>query len=264
MQRALELEHSLREAIDAKQFTLVYQPQVNLKTLEIVGVEALLRWEHPEQGTIAPAEFLPVAERTGLIVPIGSWVIRAACSQRARWNATGVTRFPVSVNVSAEQMAHGGLAEEFWSALDTFGLKANEICCEVTESCVIRNATEARHELEHVRHLGHRVAIDDFGTGYSCFSTLSEFPIDVIKIDRSFVSGIMRDPKKRSIVAAILSLAESLGLDTIAEGIETEEELERLRALGCAKAQGYLFARPLHPDALVDWLSSRQAPTRMD
>jgi diguanylate cyclase (GGDEF)-like protein len=258
-QRALELEHALREAIDAKQFALVYQPQVDFRTLEIVGAEALLRWKHPDQGLISPGEFLPVAERTGLIVPIGSWVIRAACSQRALWNAAGVTAFPISVNVSAEQIAHGGLAEEFLDALQTFGLRAGEICCEVTETCVIRNATDARHELERVRQAGHRVAIDDFGTGYSCFSTLSEFPIDVIKIDRSFVSGIMRDPKKRSIVAAILSLAESLGLDTIAEGIETEEQLDRLRALGCAKAQGYIFARPLDPDALVEWLAARQA-----
>jgi len=258
-QGEMELERELRQAIENKEFVLYFQPQIDLESLQIVGAEALIRWEHPERGCLSPFHFLPIAERTGLIVPIGSWVIQATCEHRARWNAMGLPPFPVSLNVSAEQFASGQVAEQLWRSLDTLGLRGAEILCEVTETSMIRKAAETSRQLDEIRQLGACVALDDFGTGYSSLTTLSEFSIDVIKIDRSFVSGITTDAKKLSIVAGIVALAESLGLDTVAEGIETEEELALARDLGCAKGQGYLFAKPLAPDDFESFVRARSA-----
>jgi diguanylate cyclase (GGDEF)-like protein len=255
-QRGLEIERALRSAIEHKQFMLFYQPLLDLSTGEVVGAEALLRWKHPERGMVPPLDFIPIAERTGLIVPIGSWVIRSACSQRAAWNATGMPRFPISLNVSAEQFRHEQVSEQLWSALEEFGLDGGDIHCEVTESCLMSDALDACRQLEHMRRLGVRVSIDDFGTGYSSLSALSQFPIDILKVDRSFVAGV-GDKKKLSIVGAILALAESLGLDTVAEGIETEPQRALLRELGCSKGQGYLIAKPLPPDEFATWVSAR-------
>ena len=230
-QLALEIERELRSAIERKELMLYYQPYIELGTGEVVGAEALLRWRHHERGMIPPLDFIPIAERTGLIAPIGSWVIRSACAQRASWNATGLPRFPISLNVSAEQFRHEQVGDQLWSALEEFGLDGADIQCEVTESCLMSDALDACRQLERMRELGVRVSIDDFGTGYSSLSALSQFPIDVLKIDRSFVAGV-GDKKKLSIVSAILALAESLGLDTVAEGIETEPP-----ALAAARAR---------------------------
>jgi diguanylate cyclase (GGDEF)-like protein len=255
-QRALEIERELRGAIEHKELMLYYQPYIELASGEVVGAEALLRWKHRDRGMIPPLDFIPIAERTGLIAPIGSWVIRSACAQRASWNASGLPRFPISLNVSAEQFRHEQVSEQLWSALEEFSLDGADIQCEVTESCLMSDALDACRQLERMRELGVRVSIDDFGTGYSSLSALSQFPIDVLKIDRSFVAGV-GDKKKLSIVGAILALAESLGLDTVAEGIETEPQRSLLRELGCAKGQGYLIAKPLPHDEFATWVSAR-------
>jgi len=257
--RAIEVERDLRRAIDEKQFFLVVQPQLSLETGDVVGAEALLRWNHPERGMVSPLEFLPVAERTGLIVPIGTWVIHAACAERARWNTAGLPHFPIAVNVSAEQFRNAQVVDLMWSAIEEHHLAGNEIQCEVTESCTMSDAADARRQLERMRERGIRVSIDDFGTGYSSLSALAQFPIDVVKIDRSFVSGVTHDKKKLSIVSAIIALGDSLGLDTVAEGIETDAQRSILRELGCAKAQGYLFAKPMPCDAFATWVSARIA-----
>jgi EAL domain-containing protein (putative c-di-GMP-specific phosphodiesterase class I) len=254
--RALDTERELRSAIERKELLLYYQPQLDLASGEVVGAEALLRWNHRERGMIPPLDFVPIAERTGLIAPIGAWVMRSACAQRASWNATGLPRFPISLNVSAEQFRHEQVGEQLWSALEEFALDGSDIQCEVTESSLMSDALDACRQLERMRELGVRVSIDDFGTGYSSLSALSQFPIDVLKIDRSFVAGV-GDKKKLSIVSAILALAESLGLDTVAEGIETEPQRSLLRELGCSKGQGYLIARPLPPDEFATWVSAR-------
>jgi diguanylate cyclase (GGDEF)-like protein len=254
--RALDIERELRGAIERKELTLFYQPYIELLSGEVVGAEALLRWRHHERGMIPPLDFIPIAERTGLITPIGSWVIQSACAQRAAWNATGLPRFPISLNVSAEQFRHEQVGEQLWTALEQFGLDGGDIQCEVTESCLMSDALDACRQLERMREVGVRVSIDDFGTGYSSLSALSQFPIDVLKIDRSFVAGV-GDKKKLSIVSAILALADSLGLDTVAEGIETEPQRSLLRELGCSKGQGYLIAKPLPPDELATWVSAR-------
>jgi diguanylate cyclase (GGDEF)-like protein len=254
--RALDIERELRGAIERKELSLFYQPYIDLQSGEVVGAEALLRWKHHERGMIPPLDFIPIAERTGLITPIGSWVIRGACAQRASWNATGMPRFPISLNVSAEQFRHEQVGEQLWSALEEFGIDGGDIQCEVTESCLMSDALDACRQLERMRELGVRVSIDDFGTGYSSLSALSQFPIDVLKIDRSFVAGV-GDKKKLSIVSAILALAESLGLDTVAEGIETEPQRSLLRELGCSKGQGYLIAKPLPPEEFATWVSAR-------
>jgi len=256
-QGEMEIERELRLAIERKEFVLHFQPQLDLANLRVVGAEALIRWEHPERGCLAPFHFLSVAERTGLIAPIGSWVIQAVCEQRARWDAEGLPRFPVALNVSAEQFASGHVASQLRQALESLQMNGNEIHCEVTETCMIRKAQETLDQLEELRQLGARIALDDFGTGYSSLTTLSKFPIDVIKIDRSFVSGIGSDPKKLSIVAGIVALAESLGLDTVAEGIETEDELALVRDLGCARGQGYLFSKPLPVADFELWVRGR-------
>jgi len=258
-QGEIEVERELRLAIEHKEFVLYFQPQLDLASLRVVGVEALIRWDHPERGCLSPFHFLPLAERTGLIIPIGSWVIQASCEQRAHWNAAGMPPFPISLNVSAEQFASGLVARQLRNTLEGLSLNGAEIHCEVTETCMIRKAKETREQLEELRRLGIRIALDDFGTGYSSLTTLGEFSIDVIKIDRSFVSGIGSDPKKLSIVAGIVALAESLGLDTVAEGIETEDELALVRDLGCKRGQGYLFSKPLPAAELEAWLRARGA-----
>ncbi len=255
-QRALDIARELRGAIDHKELMLHYQPYIELSSGEVVGAEALLRWKHRDRGMIPPLDFIPIAERTGLIAPIGSWVIRSAAAQRASWNASGLPRFPISLNVSAEQFRHEQVSEQLWSALEEFSLDGADIQCEVTESCLMSDTLDACRQLERMRELGVRVSIDDFGTGYSSLSALSQFPIDVLKIDRSFVAGV-GEKKKLSIVGAILALAESLGLDTVAEGIETETQRSLLRELGCSKGQGYLIARPLPPDEFATWVSAR-------
>ncbi|MFC4639598.1 EAL domain-containing protein [Deinococcus hohokamensis] len=240
----LQLANHLRRAIELDELELHYQPQVNLADGTLSGMEALLRWRHPLLGLVSPLRFIPVAEETGLIIPIGEWVLREACRQGVRWRAEGHAPFRLAVNVSALQFEREDFIETVASALAETGFPADWLELELTESVVMRNVEESARRMTQLRELGVSIAVDDFGTGYSSLSYLPRLPLNVLKIDRSFVSNLGQDSASLPVVRAITSLAQNLGLLTIAEGIETEQEWEVLRDLGCEVGQGYLFARP--------------------
>lgn len=242
----LELEADLRQAIDRGELSLVYQPLVDLDTLALHGVESLLRWEHPVHGNISPAQFIPIAEEAGLIAVIGQWVLREATRQAREWrDATGVPIL-VGVNISGPHIQQGRLLDDVQDAVRRAGIDPSQLAVEITESTLIHRGDEVLEALRRLRGAGVTLALDDFGTGYSSLSYLQRFPIDVLKIDKSFIEGIAADDADPRLVRAIMALGESLNLRTVAEGIETREQLEALRALGCTMGQGYLFARPMH------------------
>jgi len=243
------LEALLREALERRGFTLEFQPIVDLRTGTMAGAEALIRWHHPAQGPLASADFLLAAEQTGLIVPIGRWVLDEACGQLTRWRAALGSSAPgwVSVNVSARQFQDPSLVGDVERAIRDHGLRPSDLILELTENLVIEDAEGTIERLETLRALGVRLAIDDFGTGYSSLSYLHRLPVEIVKIDRSFVTDMDGSPKRSAFVHAIVALAGSLGLRTIAEGIETEAQARSLRALGCELGQGYEFSRPLAP-----------------
>jgi EAL domain-containing protein (putative c-di-GMP-specific phosphodiesterase class I) len=225
----------------------------------IVGVEALLRWRHPEQGLLSPAEFIPLAEESQLILPIGSWVIREACSQLAAWRreAPGVADLEMCINVSARQLASGDLASVVSAAVAEHDLDPTRLCLEITESVLMEDADFYLAALRELLRVGVRVAVDDFGIGYSSLAYLRRFPIDVLKLDRAFIEGLgtgVQRSQARAIVRAVIELAHSLNLTLVAEGIETADQAAALRRLGCDHGQGYWFARPQPPEALLDML----------
>ncbi|THF60799.1 EAL domain-containing protein [Pseudothauera nasutitermitis] len=254
----LNLERKLRQALRHGEFELWYQPQLSAAGGRITGVEALARWHHPEDGPIPPARFIPLAEETGLIVPLGHWVLHEACRQARAWMDEGLAPLRISVNLSARQLMHAGLADAIAEALADSRLPAGLLELEITESAVMERPDDATEVLQGLKRLGVRLAIDDFGTGYSSLSYLKLFPLDHLKIDRSFVSDIEHDANDAAIVAAAVSLAHSLGLSVIAEGVESAEQVARLAGLGCDELQGYHFSRPLPAGLLVDWLRVRQ------
>ncbi|MCA1740801.1 MAG: GGDEF domain-containing phosphodiesterase, partial [Actinobacteria bacterium] len=231
----LELESDLRHALEREEFRVYYQPKVSLESGEIVAMEALLRWEHPERGLVLPAQFLPVAEETDLIVPIGRWVLEEACRQAHRWHARFPNRSPlkVCVNLLAKQFQHHALAEEVGAALRETGLDPATLDLEITESVVMENAPSTLATLKKLKELGVNLAIDDFGTGYSSLSYLRRFPVDFLKIDRSITQGLGEDPKNEAIVSAVVTLAHALDERVVAEGVETEAQLACLREIGC-------------------------------
>jgi len=251
--RTLRLQNDLRLALARGQLGLVYQPQVRLADGKLLGVEALLRWHHPELGPISPAEFIPIAESTGLILAIGEWVLRQALQQLRLWDATGLEPFQVAVNLSALQFRDALLAQRVQALLLDGGLPAQRLELEITESCTMGNPEGAIATTEQLRRLCIEVSIDDFGTGYSSLSYLKRFKVAKLKIDQSFVRDLHVDPDDRAIVRAIIGLADHLGMRTVAEGVETAEQLAWLREHGCNAAQGYFFSRPLPPDALQTW-----------
>jgi EAL domain-containing protein (putative c-di-GMP-specific phosphodiesterase class I) len=234
-------EAALRHAVDAGELVVHFQPELSVDTTEIVGVEALVRWERPGIGMVSPAEFIPIAEETGLIVPLGSWVLREACRQAREFDDG---RLIVRVNVSARQLTEPSLCDVVTTALAESGLPAERLCLEVTESVVMEDAERSIAALDALRELGISIALDDFGTGYSSLSYLRRLPIDGLKIDRSFVRGLGHEAEDESIVASVIELARSLGVEVTAEGVETTEQHERLREGGCDTMQGFLFARP--------------------
>ncbi|WP_372788522.1 putative bifunctional diguanylate cyclase/phosphodiesterase [Paraconexibacter sp.] len=241
----LEHEHRLHRALHQHEFVLHYQPQVRMTTGVVAGVEALVRWEHPERGLVPPGDFISSAEETGLIIPLGAWVLEAACRQSAAWaHALGERSPVVSVNLSARQIAHPDLVATVAEVLERTGADPATICLEVTETAVMQDLEAAVCVLNEVKALGLTLAIDDFGTGYSSLRALQRFPFDTVKIDRSFVSGVQDSEQAAAIVSAIVSLSHALGLRTVAEGVEEVGQVERLRALGCDVAQGFFYARP--------------------
>lgn len=245
----LSLENELRRAAEMEEFQVYYQPMVSISTGEVVGFEALLRWEHPERGLLLPDSFISLAEETGLIVPIGRWVLREACRQAREWGEARdplVPRPPtLSVNLSGLQFHYPGLAREVSYVLDQSALEPDALMLEITESVAMEDAEPAMQSLAKLKSLGVKLAIDDFGTGYSSLSYLRNFPVDRLKIDRSFVEALGHSLGDNTIVAGMIGLAKGLGIEVVAEGLETEEQLRQLRRLGCDIVQGYKFWKPL-------------------
>jgi EAL domain-containing protein (putative c-di-GMP-specific phosphodiesterase class I) len=237
----------LRRALEQKQFVLYYQPEVELSTLKIIGLEALIRWEHPERGLVPPSDFIPLAEESELILPIGDWVLAEACSQIHKWCVEDISHVSlrVGVNLSARQFSRVGLADHVEALLVQTGISSRQLGLEMTESSLIPNMNTALGVLGSLRRLGVSLLMDDFGTGYSSLNNLHSFPFDVLKVDRSFVSRMSEGDQPLQIVRTIVELARVLGMTVVAEGIETLEQYRMLRGMGCRLGQGFLFAKPL-------------------
>ncbi|MBD0313464.1 MAG: bifunctional diguanylate cyclase/phosphodiesterase, partial [Microcoleus sp. T3-bin5] len=241
----LALQTSLRYALERKELQVYYQPQVNLQTGQIVGAEALVRWHHPERGLVSPDKFIPIAEETGLIIPIGEWVLQTACKQTKIWQTAGFSSLRIAVNLSSRQFTQIDLRTQLVQILMETGLDPKSIELELTESMLVQNTEVAIRRLNALKALGVQIAIDDFGTGYSSLSYLQQFPFDILKIDRCFVRNITENSNNAAITKAIIEMAKSLNLKLIAEGVETEAELSFVCEHQCDGMQGYLFSRPV-------------------
>jgi EAL domain-containing protein (putative c-di-GMP-specific phosphodiesterase class I) len=252
----LTLETELRRDIERGNLTLAFQPIIDLGSDCVAGVEALVRWPHPERGLLPPNEFIPLAEATGLIVPLGRWVLREACRLGASWrmmladNAT----FTVAVNISGYQLQNPELTDDIVAALERSGLPPSFLMLEITESTVARDGDAARDRLRTLKSLGVQLAIDDFGMGYSSLSSLERFPIDVLKIDKAFVGHVGADGSRRSLARMIVALGDALSLRTIAEGVERPEQIAALSSMGCSYAQGFYYSRPVSPAEITQMI----------
>jgi diguanylate cyclase (GGDEF)-like protein len=246
----LDLENALRRAIKREEFLVHYQPLVRLDRGEVVAVEALVRWEHPERGLLDPGEFVPVAEESGLVIPMGEQVLRQACLTAKRWQEEHpcVPPLVMSVNLSARQLFCPDLAETVEEALGEAGLEARSLVLDITETVYVRTLEYSTGALERLREMGVGISIDDFGTGYSSLSYLKRLPADALKIDRSFVAGLGEDAEDTAIVGMVVNLAHTLGMEVVAEGVETTEQAALLKEMGCDLAQGFLFSKPLPPE----------------
>jgi EAL domain-containing protein (putative c-di-GMP-specific phosphodiesterase class I) len=238
----LSLESSLSRAVERNEFTLHYQPKVNIVSGHITGMEALLRWQHPELGWISPARFIPLAEENGLIMPIGAWVLKTACAQNQAWQRQGLRRLRVAVNLSARQLGVDSLPQDIDAVLRESRLEAKDLELEITESMVMSNPKQALNMLRQLKDMGIHLAIDDFGTGYSSLAYLKRFPVDSVKVDRSFVEDLPGDVESVAIAQAIIAMAHSLRMKVVAEGVETEAQLRFLRGEGCDEIQGHHFS----------------------
>jgi diguanylate cyclase (GGDEF)-like protein len=254
----LTIEAGLRHALEREEFCLHYQPKLDVATRKIVGVEALLRWTHPEMGLLPPVQFIPLAEETGLIVPIGRWVLQAACAQNMAWQRAGLPPMSMAVNVSPRQFSDENLLHDIDTALAVSGMDPKLLQIEITESMVMLNVEQAIEILDAIQSRGVRLAIDDFGTGYSSMSTLKRFPIDTIKIDRSFVRELPHNSEDKAIAQAIISMGKALGLTIVAEGVETIEQDDFLRDHACDEIQGFLFSKPVSADEMAELLGSSE------
>jgi len=254
----LELENSLRRALRQQEFSLWYQPQVNLADGRVTGLEALLRWHHPELGIVPPGLFIPTCEEIGLILPLGEWVLRSACRQAKAWVEAGYPPICIAVNLSVMQFRQNDLVQRVRAILEETAVDPACLELELTESMIMEDAEGTVRTLRQLKDIGLRLAIDDFGTGYSSLSYLSSFPIDRIKIAQRFMADVTGDPRNAAIVETIIAIARSLGIEVIAEGVETAQELEFLRSRGCDDLQGYYFSRPIPSDAVTarldEWL----------
>jgi EAL domain-containing protein (putative c-di-GMP-specific phosphodiesterase class I) len=256
-----ELEHDLADAIDKRELVLQYQPIVELSTGRANGFEALVRWQHPTRGMLAPDEFIPIAEETGLIVPLGRWVLNRACRDLANWTQTypQAVRLYVSVNLSAHQLQDPHIVADVQAALADSALEPSRLVLEITETALMHDMQAALARLNALKALGIRLSVDDFGTGYSSLSYLRQFPIDTVKIDKSFVDEVYSGADDATFVGAILRLSEALHLDTLAEGIETQDQANTLKQLGCHLGQGYHYAKPLDPSDIAELLRTQTA-----
>jgi EAL domain-containing protein (putative c-di-GMP-specific phosphodiesterase class I) len=261
--RAVErqsIEASLREAIENDEFVLHYQPKVDLETGAITGAEALIRWTHPTRGVLSPDQFVPIAEDSGLIRQIGTWVLREACRQARSWLDQGLPPITMAVNVSASELSDETYVQRLFATLSETGMEPDFLELELTESVLMKHAHSAAIILQALRRTGIRVALDDFGTGYSSLSYLRDFPIDSVKIDRSFVNEVTSLQEDTSIVKAVISMAQSLGLRVVAEGVENLDQFQFLRAHSCDEAQGFLFSQAVPPDEFATLLESGGNP----
>jgi diguanylate cyclase (GGDEF)-like protein len=253
-QDRVELEMDLKDALDADQFYLLYQPTLDLKSEVITGFEALIRWRHPVRGIVAPDAFIPLAEHTGLIVPIGRWVLETACEQAAAWRRRGC-ELGMSINVSARQLDQPGFLQEVIDVLAVTEIDPASLTIEITETVLMRDPEAATHRLAALKAIGVRVAIDDFGTGYSSLAYLRQFPVDALKIDRSFISAIATSSESKALIHTLVQLGKALGLETVGEGIEERAQLRQLQREECDSGQGFFFARPLAVEAVEDLLA---------
>lgn len=257
----LAMETNLRRAIERKEFFLHYQAKRDIKRNVITGVEALLRWNNDELGNVSPAEFIPVAEETGLIVEIGKWVLRTACAQNIAWQRQGLPPICMAVNLSVRQFADPGLLHDIATVLQETGMKPNLLELEITEGMVVQHPAQAARLLADIKQMGVRLAIDDFGTGYSSLGQLKNFPIDTLKVDRSFIRDVASEPSDQAITEAIIAMGKALSLTVVAEGVETVEQEDFLRKHACDEMQGFYFSRPVSPDALAALLRSHSEST---
>ena len=260
-----ELNTDLQKGLDQGQFVVHYQPILDLAAEELQGVEALVRWQHPERGLLAPDEFIPVAEQSGLIVPLGTWVLREACRQVQAWREEFPDRKPsVSVNLSPRQLYEPDLVAQVRAVLEETGFDPGGLILEITEGALLQGVEETKRKLADLKQLGVRLAIDDFGNGSTTLAYLGEFPVDILKIDRSFIRGMCDNPEGRILVQAILDLARALKLDTVAEGIELKEQRTELLTSGCASGQGFFFAEPVAPEQIAGLLDGGELSVRSD
>jgi diguanylate cyclase (GGDEF)-like protein len=253
------LQEELRNAVARSEFTLLYQPQVDLRTGRVFAVEALIRWNHPTLGMVSPMKFIPLAEETGLIVPIGDWVLHEACRQNKAWQVAGVPYMNICVNVSARQFKGKNLIASVLSALNDSGLDAKFLELEMTESLVMQNVEQAVATMKELQGLGVQLSIDDFGTGYSSLSALKTFPIARLKIDRSFINELDSNENDRAVASAVISLGQKLNLRVIAEGVETDEQIAFLREHNCDEIQGFRFSRPIDARTIEELLTKPSA-----
>ncbi len=258
----LALESSLRKALERQEFFLHYQPKFNITTGRVTSVEALVRWHHPDMGVVMPTQFIPLAEETGLIAPLGEWVLRTACAQNKAWQDAGYPAMRIAVNISHRQFKLGNLAEVVEKILDDTRLAADFLELEITENILLRNEEAITKALNRVSELGVHISVDDFGTGYSVFSYIRQVPIKTLKIDQSFISDICSNENDEAIASAVINMAQSLKLNVIAEGVETEEQRKLLESLNCSEMQGYFFSRPLPAEDLCKCLDKLEGVYR--
>ena len=251
----LDMDTRLRSALDRGEFTLHYQPKINLAGGDVVGVEALLRWQNPELGNVSPGEFIPLAEETGQIVKIGAWVLETACCQAKRWHDDGISELSMAVNVSGVQFRQDGLEKLVGDVLARTGLDARFLELELTEGVVMGDVEQSITTLKALKSMGVVISIDDFGTGYSSLSYLRRFPIDVLKVDQSFVQSMEIDSNNLGIAKAVIAMGHSLGFELVAEGVENQQQLEILQAEGCEIGQGYLFCKPIPAEKIPEFIA---------